>query len=127
MTTNYYSDTHLVILILLLIFAKPIAVKVASDLPESVFPTAWTKIEVATAFLNAISALVILSAIPLLVNQFYGIIDAGRNMISEGLAEKERFNRLILGNIGAVLQIGIAVAVSFNAKRLAVLLDRWQR
>ncbi len=119
--------SYFVILILVLKFSGPIAGKISDGLPAIPAGIPWTATDVTVAILQGITALIVLSAIPMLVNNLYAILEANRQMKSEGLAEKERLDRLFLGLFGTLIQVAVAVVVSKKARRLAAMYEIWQK
>jgi len=117
--------SYFIVLLVLLTYAEPIAARISKGLGESNTKITWTKTELLSVIIAGISAFVILSAIPTLVNQLYSILEYDRNMSSH-YPESERFNRLFLGIMGSLAQISVAVWSLYRAKRIASLWEQWQ-
>jgi hypothetical protein len=117
---------YAIVLLIFIRYPEPIARTLSRGIPRFTVQSRWTRIELLAAILAAVAVYEMLSGIPMLFNQLYGILTRYQDMIAEGASEKGRFDLLVVGLFGSILKIGIAGLVFVKSDNLAVFWDRWQ-
>jgi hypothetical protein len=117
---------HGIMLLILLRYSEPIARALSRSLPKFVVGTRWTRRDMVAAIFAGVAMFEMLSGIPALVSQTYGIISRYRELTIANAPERVRFNALLFGLIGAMLRVGIAGLIFLKSSRLAVAWERWQ-
>jgi hypothetical protein len=128
-TAGPHAAILLVYAIVLLIFIRypePIARLLSRRIPRFTVQSRWTRIELLAAILAAVAVYEMLSGIPMLFTQLYGILTRYQDLNSGGASEKERFDLLVVGLFGSIVKICIAGLVFVNSDNLAMFWDRRQ-
>jgi hypothetical protein len=61
----------------------------------------------------------VISSLPLLVNQLYGVSQIVSNVSSQDFTLKTQVNRMIVSLVGAIIKFAVSIIVVFKAKPLA--------
>jgi hypothetical protein len=120
------SLAYFVALLILFKYASPIAEKVSKGISEDVIHTRWSSVELLTIVLAGVAAYIILSSVPIVVNQVFGIAGYYSWNRSFDYIPKGRLNDLFIGLLGTFIKIGVATIVFVKAKRVATLWEHWQ-
>ena len=121
------SIVYIIILFLLLVFSDRVAKALSTGLRARGTLSGWNELKVTAIAIFAVSGYIILSAIPRLSSNLIEIVARYDHEMTEGSAEKYRFNTLLFGLIGSVIQIAVASYVFVKAKYFARVWNRWQR
>ena len=119
------SLCYLIILLLLLKLSNSIGDRVSKGIEPKDIQTTWTRTELLSVAIAAISVLIVLSAIPNLVNQVHGTLEYYERF-QPILPEKERLNRAFFAILGSIVQVGVGVYSYFRATYFARLWEKWQ-
>jgi hypothetical protein len=117
---------YVIVLMILLRYPEPIARVLSRGVPRIGVRSRWTRVDLLAAIIAGVAAYEILSSIPAVFSQLYGLLTHYASLTEEGAAEKERFNLLVVGICGTALRIGISGFVFVKSGQVAVLWDQWQ-
>jgi hypothetical protein len=123
------AATLLVYAIVLMIFVRypaPIARAISKGLPRFVVRSRWTRVDLLAAIIASVAVYEMLAALPLFLNQLYGILTRYEGMIGEGAPEKARFNLLVFGFVATILRMAVSGIVFIRGGTIAQFWDRWQ-
>jgi len=114
---------YIMAIIILFKYSGQIADKVIQTVPEETVQSNWTPISILSILIAGSAVLTILSAIPRLISQLYGLSTIYQYKMIY-LSEKKMINDSIVGLVGTILQIVIAGIVFINAKRIS---EYWEQ
>ena len=117
---------YVIVLMILFRYPEPIARILSKGVPRINARSRWTRVELLAAIIAGVAAYEILSSIPAVFSQLYGILTHYAYLTDERAAEKERFNLLVVGICGTALRIGISGLVFVKSGHVAALWDQWQ-
>lgn len=116
----------LIVVLSLIVFQDPIARLMSRGLPRRGLQSAFSRLEVLSIALAAVAFLVALSSVPRLLTQLYSVLTYQHELIEQGVAEKHRFNLLIVGLIGSLLTVAAATMAFLWSGKMARVWERWQ-
>jgi multisubunit Na+/H+ antiporter MnhB subunit len=114
---------YIMAIIILFKYSVQIADKVIATVPEETVQSNWTPLDILSILIAGSAVLTILSAIPRLITQLYGLSSLYQSKLIY-LPEKNMINDSIVGFVGTLLQIVIAGIVFINAKRIS---EYWEQ
>ncbi len=117
---------YAIVLWVLIRHPEPIARVLSGGVPRFTTRSRWTKAELLATIIAAVAVYEILSGIPSLFSQIYGIFGRYSDMLGYGAPEKARFNLLVVGLFGSILKIVAASIVFLRSDELAAFWDRQQ-
>ena len=120
------SVVYLVALLALFKYENRIADRISKGVSESMVQSSWTSAQLMTIVLSGVAAFVLLSSIPIVINQLYSIVGYFSLNRSFDYIPKNRLNDLFVGFLGTILKLVVAATVFVKARRVASLWERWQ-
>ena len=117
---------YAIVVFVLLWRPERIARTLSRDLPGFVAGSRWSRVELVAAILAGVAAYEAISGIPTFFNALYALLDRYLEYTSRDLSERDRFNGIVIGFIGATLRVGVASLVFVKSGRLAMYWDRRQ-
>ena len=117
---------YLAAVCVLLWYSAPIARSLSRNLPGFVAPSRWSRVELLAAIIAGVAAWEFLAGIPMFFERLFSILAHYLDYNVGDMTERDRFNVIVFGFIGASLRIGVSAIVFLKSGRLAMFWDRRQ-
>lgn len=114
----YMMTLYTISVILLFVYTVPIAKKIAGSFTNETVEINMTSENLLSIIIAGSAVFVIISTIPVFLNQFYYFIEFYQTNL-QFQPEKKRFNDSIVGMIGVMFQIIVAFVVFIKSKIIA--------